>query len=467
MDASQQGAENSDYLQSLAAALADEIEHVATWCPSARELMLRCRQLEGQIQSLKIDDSLTDWRRGLDAYGELARAVAGRLNAVSNIARSYDSMDEFWSDADAQSAGASPFTFWDTYEHGRRRQIERVVADVYGAEDALLLNTGMSAVTAAIEAAGLRPGDRLLTGLYSYFETSEYIEKNLSLRGIEILRVPIGNPDAMRTAIAQSKPRLILFETTTNAPDAAVPLGLEAWLASRQDALVVCDNTVQGPLTRWFSDPELAGLLPAQFLVVESATKYLSQSVMAGIVYGKREQVDRARAFARVTGQQLQEKAFNHLRNGNLLHVGRRLKLHSRNTELVADELSSRCGGAFAVRLLSGSPRARRDRPDLFSEGVGGIVFLVPRDAEGLAGTAPAICRRVLSSWRDRLGAIGYPLRIRAGFGWNETSARIYETGALNQPDAPAYLRISIGIEPKEVARQFGATLCEAVEANS
>lgn len=458
--------ENSDYLRSLAAALIDEIDEVATWCPSSRDLLPRCREFEGQIQSMGLDYNLTDWRLAMDAYGELGLAVAGRLNAVSSIARNYDSMDEFWSDADAQSIGASPYTFWDTYEHGRRRQIERVVAGVYGAEDALLLNTGMSAVTAAIEAAELRPGDRLLTGLHSYFETSEYLEKHLSPRGVEILRVPIADPEAMRITIARAKPRLILFETTTNAPDAAVPLGFEAWLPNCPDALVVCDNTVQGPLTRWFSDPEIAGLLPAQFLVVESATKYLSQSVMAGIVYGNRQQVDRARAFARVTGQQLQEKAFNYLRKGDLQHVIRRLKLHSRNTELVGNELSRPWGDNFSVRLLSGSARAHQIRPDLFSAGVGGIVFLVPHHAGSSLDGAQTICRRVLASWRDRLGAMGYLVPIRAGFGWNETSARIYETGALNQPNAPAYLRISVGIEPKAVVRHFGATLCQALEEN-
>lgn len=452
--------QNGDYMRALAAALAREMEDVGCWCPPVRELLDECRRLESTIQGVSLDVRFEDWQRARADYHELGLAVAARLNEAACIARSYGSMDEFWADAGAQATGLSPHTFWDTYEHGRRRQLERTIAEVYGAEDALLLNAGMSAVTAAIEAADLRPGDRIVTGLRNYFETAEYLDVHLSKRGIEILRAPIDQADAMQAVIARSRPRLVLFETATNSPDTAAPQRLEAWLRESPESLFVCDNTVQGTLTGWFSDPALRAILPERFLVVESATKYLSQSVMAGLVYGKRDLVHRARALARVTGQQLQEKAFNYLRAGDLLHVGQRLKLHSRNIGVFAEQLFRVRKSCFSVRLLNGAPRQRHDGSGLFAEGVGGLVFLVP----GGDRAPQKICRQLLSSWQRRVGAMGYSLPVRAGFGWSETSARIYETDALNQSDAPAYLRISVGIEPEDVARKLGTSLCEALE---
>ena len=276
-------------------------------------------------------------------------------------------------------------------------------------------NAGMSAICAAIETADLRPGDRVVTGLQNYFETSEYLDRYVANRSIEIIRTPIGNAEAMRATIVRARPRLVLFETSTNSPDAEVPLGLGAWLASSADSLFVCDNTVQGPLTKWFSDPNLAKIRPRRLLVVESATKYISRSVMAGIVYGPSDLVDRARGFARATGQHLQEKAFNHLREGDLLHVGKRLKLHSRNVEIFANALSLLRQDRFSVRFLCGEQNNKGDCPELFAEGIGGIIFVVPQRREVAADVEPTVCRCVLTSWQKLLRSLGYTLPIRAG----------------------------------------------------
>lgn len=459
--------QNSLYMSALVSDLAREMEHVGHWCPSVRELLGACHELESRMLRSSLDARLDDWSFVRARYRGLGLSVASRLNEVASVARAYGTMDEFWADADAQSTGESPHTFWDTYEHGRRRQLERTLAGVLGAEDTLLLNTGMSAVTTAIEAAELRPGDRVLTGLQSYFETSEYLDIHMGRRAVEIIRAPIDQPDAMGVVLERTRPRLVLFETTTNSPDVTVPRGLEVWLRASPESLFVCDNSVQGALTGWFSDPKLRSVAPERLLVVESATKYLSQSVVAGLLYGKRDEVERARAFARVTGQHLQEKAFNYLREGELRHVGKRMKLHSRNTEILAEQLAQVPESPFSVRLARGPVHRHRESLDIFAEGVGGLIFLVP-DGERARSRAPqALCRQTLTSWQERLRPMGWSVPVRAGFGWSETSARVYESGALNQRSAPSYLRISVGIEPEEVARQLGTALCEAVEAAS
>ena len=62
------------------------------------------------------------------AYDRLSFEKAVMLHELTEVAASYRSMDEFWADADAQERGDSRRTFWDTYEHGRRRQIESQLA---------------------------------------------------------------------------------------------------------------------------------------------------------------------------------------------------------------------------------------------------------------------------------------------------------------------------------------------------
>ena len=54
-------------------------------------------------------------------------------------------------------------------------------------------------------------------------------------------------------------------------------------------------------------------------------------------------------------------------------------------------------------------------------------------------------------------------VEVRAGFGWDRTCARVYEGGQLNQPDAPSYLRIAVGIEPEAEVRRLGAALGAAL----
>jgi hypothetical protein len=64
--------------------------------------------------------------------------------------------------------------------------------------------------------------------------------------------------------------------------------------------------------------------------------------------------------------------------------------------------------------------------------------------------------------WRELTLMSGIELHIRAGFGWNQTSARAYESGRLNQPDAPCFIRISAGCEPVEAIRKIPLALGQA-----
>lgn len=442
------------YQRALARGLAEELRRLVSPSPERERLLAAIASFERECQD-RAEAGLDPpaWRARWQRYGALVHAKAALLNAGAEIAQRYESMEEFWADADAQLAAASPRTFWDTYEHGRRRGLEAQLARIYGAPEALLLNSGMSAVAVALGSRTLRSGARLLTGERSYFETTDYLERFVRACGIEVVRAPIERPGVLAAALRELRPEVALLETVTNVPSVPVARGIEQWSREGGSTFLVIDNSAQGHLTRWSEVLEGAW---DRALVVESGTKYLTQECMAGVVYGGGEAFAAARHLARATGQQLQEKAFSYLCEAELERVGEKLARHSSNARAFAAEL--REAGSFAlVHTLDSCATDEERRGFPFGAGVGALVFLALSSRSTGAATLEARHREVLRRWRARARAAGLELDIRAGFGWINTSARVYESSRLNQDDAPCYLRVSLGVEPTSTIRALAA----------
>src|SRR5689334_4715941 len=124
------------YLVALTTGLVDEARRDLREA-EARTVYERAELLVSDMASLK-DLTFDGWHRMVRGYEALADTVASARNARARIARSYESMEEFWSDADAQAAGRSSYSYWDGHEHGRRRQLEAAIAARFGCESALL-----------------------------------------------------------------------------------------------------------------------------------------------------------------------------------------------------------------------------------------------------------------------------------------------------------------------------------------
>lgn len=392
-------------------------------------------------------------------YEQLARSKGCTLNSVAEVARDYESMDAFWDDVHAQSRGDNPHTYWDTYEHGRRRQLEQLLAQTYGSEAALLLNSGMSGIAVVCEMLNLRTGDTIVTGERSYFEITDFLDRFVSERGVRVVRVPVGDTQKVVTTLKETKPRLVIVETATNVPSVDVPEDVPAWLEAAEQALFLIDNSVQSHLTRWFS------ILPQheRVIVLESGVKYLTHHCMAGVLYGERATLDGARNYARLAGQQLQEKAFNFINVAEIEHLPEKLARHTQNVRLFHQALQpyTRC---FSLVNMLESTAAHEAADRIFGKGIGSLVFIaLPRGIED----ANTIHRRMLDEWRKLASDNGLTVEIRCGFGWNQTTARVYESGLLNQPDAPTYLRISVGIEPQWIVRSLAEALGKTATAIS
>jgi hypothetical protein len=330
-------------------------------------------------------------------------------------------------------------------------------AQSYGAEAAVLVNSGMAALLSALCSGALRQGATILTGVRSYFETSQLIEQTLAILDLRIVRIAVDQEGEIVRALRDETPAVALFETAINLPRGPIPIDHDAWVAASPNTLFVIDNSVQSSLTRWF---DLRPELVSRLLVVESCVKYLTQDCMAGVVYGDTELIERCRAFARATGLLLQETAFNYLREAEIGHTHERLLLHSRNVRLFVEELAHRSVFAFVGGIGDGDDGASLS--PFLAAGVGAPVFVC-----GPVNTidAGAAYRALLREWRRRVADDGLDIPVRAGFGWPETTARLYESGVLNQADAPVYLRVSVGIESPSVIRAYGRHLTGAAES--
>lgn len=403
--------------------------------------------------SFQGDLALSAWRHGWRLYARAGGGLAEWLNRGASIARNYATMDEFWADAALQSSGESPFTFWDVYEHGSRRQLETQLAALYSSESSLLLNCGMSALAVAIDHGLASPKPVVVAPRRNYFETTELLDLHAQ-RGVEIVRIDLQSAEST-AALAAVSPDVVLFEPVTNTFDATPARVAPEWVTAAPRALFICDNTVHGPTLRWQSWlGEFAPSARGRFVVAESLAKYICNDAMAGVLYGDSSLIDRLRLRARASGQQLQERAFNVLRRGDIAFARERISLHRRNAALFADALSEL--DTVIVRPDGAAPPGPGFVEGLLEPGGAGCLVFVQLTGENVS---PAAHRSVLRRWHHEVHRLGGELGIRAGFGWPTTSARVYEGTALNQQDAPTYLRISAGLEPASTIRAYAGSL--------
>ncbi len=180
----------------------------------------------------------------------------------------------------------------DRYEYGRygsptQLTLEKKLAELYGAEEALASASGMSALASTFLAL-LAPGDHVVLTSECYRRTRVMAEKLLARAGI---RSTFGGTTAESLLKAVTpRTRMIFVEMPTN-PHLHVPdLPKIAAVARRKRILLVVDATIAGPFN---IDPFALGA----DLVVLSLTKYLAghNDVIAGAVLGPRRLLEAVR----------------------------------------------------------------------------------------------------------------------------------------------------------------------------
>ena len=186
------------------------------------------------------------------------------------------------------------------YEYGRygnptQRVAEEKLAAVENAEDCLLFDSGMSAITATLLAL-LEKGDHMVITDDAYGQTLNFCKKHLPRFGIDATVTKMGDYEALSAAIRKNT-RIVFSESPTNPYLNVIDLEQMRKLRQGYQGLMIIDSTFATPYNQrpleWGMD-----------LVIHSATKYLAghNDILAGAVLGSRELIDRVRDYQRVVG---------------------------------------------------------------------------------------------------------------------------------------------------------------------
>ena len=199
---------------------------------------------------------------------------------------------------------------YSRFNHPNTEIVEDRLALSDGAESALVTASGMAAI-GAVMLTYLRPGDALVHYTPLYGGTETLIGKVLPGWGIRPVPFTDGATEeplrrALEEAARQGPVKMVYLETPANPTNAMIDLALvratvDAWAkASGQTPLVVCDNTMLGPV---FQTPLAHGV----DICVYSLTKYVGghSDLIAGGITGTKELLKPVRQTRSAFGFQL------------------------------------------------------------------------------------------------------------------------------------------------------------------
>lgn len=229
------------------------------------------------------------------------------------------------------AAQVEPTAYYTRYGSPNTKQAELLLADLEGSEAALVLGSGMAAITTAIMAF-LHTDDHVVAQHTHYTAALSLLAHTLPRYGIEVTQVDQRNPTAFAQAIRPNT-KIVYTESPTNPTLDLTDLRMTAEIARAAGALAITDNTFassynQRPLELGYD------------LVVHSATKYLNghADVTAGAILGSKKLIDKAWEYLRVHGPILHPFDAWLLRRG-LQTFGLRMAAHNSNAFAVAQFL--------------------------------------------------------------------------------------------------------------------------------
>jgi cystathionine gamma-synthase len=178
-----------------------------------------------------------------------------------------------WGNADGR-------TEYGRYGNPTVSSVEKRLARLDSAEDAILFASGMAAITSVLIAM-LPTGANLVITDDCYRRTREFCNTFLKRLGITCTVVPMGDYAALEAAINPNT-RILLSESPTNPYLRTLDLVRFAEIARKYKVKSIIDATFATPLN----------IQPVTFgvdLVVHSATKYLGghNDLLAGVVTGE------------------------------------------------------------------------------------------------------------------------------------------------------------------------------------
>ncbi|MFC4656304.1 trans-sulfuration enzyme family protein [Rheinheimera marina] len=232
----------------------------------------------------------------------------------------------------ARFAGQNPGYIYSRFANPTTAALEQKLAALEGADEALVVASGMAAVSAIMYAL-LDAGDEVAFIDPVYGGTDAFLRNTLTRAGISLSRYSSDQDFANRV---KANTKLVLFEPVTNPTLKVIDPRIVVEAARKVGALVVCDNTF---LTPYLSQPLALGA----DLVMHSGTKYLSGhgDIIAGVVAGRTELMQKVRTVAlKHIGSPIGPQEAYLLQRG-VKTLPLRMDAHCANARKVADFLAA------------------------------------------------------------------------------------------------------------------------------
>lgn len=224
----------------------------------------------------KLGDSTIAIHAGTEGKDSQHNPVNVPIYASSTFA--YPTVEE----GAARFAGESDGYVYSRLGNPTRRDVEVRLAHLEGADDALLLSSGMAAVSSLVLSL-VKAGEHLVCDESLYGGTHSFFTTKLQDLGIKVSFIDTSDIEAVRKAIKENT-KMIYTESPTNPTLKVVSLKEIAKIGKEHGILTAVDATFMTPI---LMKPIEIGM----DIVLHSATKYLNghSDIVAGVILGDQE----------------------------------------------------------------------------------------------------------------------------------------------------------------------------------
>lgn len=232
----------------------------------------------------------------------------------------------------ARFSGQNPGYIYSRFANPTTAALEQKLAALEGADEALVVASGMAAVSAIMYAL-TNAGDEVAFVDPVYGGTDAFLRNTLTRAGVTLSRYSSDKDFAERV---KPNTKVVLFEPITNPTLKVIDTRIVVEAAHKVGALVICDNTF---LTPYLFRPLEIGA----DIVMHSGTKYLSGhgDIIAGIVAGHSELMQKIRTVAlKHIGSPIGPQEAYLLQRG-VKTLTLRMDAHIENARKVADFLAA------------------------------------------------------------------------------------------------------------------------------
>jgi cystathionine beta-lyase/cystathionine gamma-synthase len=176
--------------------------------------------------------------------------------------------------------------FYTRYGNPTNTVAESAIAELEGADAALLFSSGMNAITTSILAL-LKSGDHIVAQRDIYGGAGKFLGQWLPKLGIETTLVDTTEYDQHARAIRPNT-KLLYLESPTNPTVRIVDLVKAAAIAKKHNLISMIDSTFATPINQ----------RPVEFgidLVMHSGTKYFAghSDLIAGVLAGRKDLIEK------------------------------------------------------------------------------------------------------------------------------------------------------------------------------